>query len=80
MNTTDGRNGGEITLSTIGSLGVTVDVGPAALAEAGPGGVAIKLGLHDGPLILTFTSQEARDLYGRLELERKQSTPGKESS
>lgn len=48
-----------ITLSTIGSRGVTVDVATAALPEAGDGGVQLELGLHDGPLILTLTRDEA---------------------
>jgi hypothetical protein len=48
-----------ITLSVIGSRGVAVTIGPSALPEA-PNGVAVELALHDGPLILTLTRQEAR--------------------
>jgi hypothetical protein len=50
-----------IILTTIGSRGVTVDVGPAALPEAA-GGVAIEYGLHAGPLIFTLTQHEAAQL------------------
>ncbi len=56
-----------VTLSTIGSRGVTIDVAPAALPEAGPGGVAIELALHDGPLVLTLTADEAQQLVDALE-------------
>jgi hypothetical protein len=55
-----------ISLATIGSRGVQIDVGPSALTEAGPGGVAIELSLHDGPLILTLNAQEAEALIDAL--------------
>jgi hypothetical protein len=48
-----------IALTTIGSRGVTVTVGPSALREA-PDGVAVELTLYDGPLVLTLTRDEAR--------------------
>ncbi len=54
-----------IVLSTIGSRGVAVDIGPAALPEAA-GGVAIEYGLHDGPLVFTLTDQEAHQLQAML--------------
>ena len=50
------------TLSTLGSRNLTVKVGPSALEEAGAGGVQITLGLHDGPLCVQFTADEARRL------------------
>jgi hypothetical protein len=50
-----------ITLSTIGSRNVTVTVGPSGLIEAW-NGVSLGLTLHDGPLVLTLTRQEARAL------------------
>jgi len=48
-----------VTLSTLGSRGVTLDVAPSALSEAGAGGVQVTLGLFDGPLTVTFTAGEA---------------------
>jgi hypothetical protein len=54
-----------ITLTTIGSRGVTLMVGPSALEEA-PDGVALKLTLHDGPLVLTLTHDEAQPLNAEL--------------
>jgi hypothetical protein len=48
-----------IALTTIGSRGVTLTVGPSALREA-PDGVAIELTLYDGPLVLTLTRDEAQ--------------------
>jgi hypothetical protein len=51
-----------IVLSTIGSRGVTIDIGPAAVAEAA-GGIALACGLHDGPLIFTLSAEEAHQLY-----------------
>lgn len=54
-----------IVLSITGSRGVTVDVGPSALWEA-TGGVAIKYGIHDGPLIFTLTRQEATQLQAKI--------------
>ena len=49
-----------VTLTTMSSQGVTVDVDPSPLAEAGPGGVTVTLGLLDGPLAVTFTADEIR--------------------
>jgi hypothetical protein len=56
-----------ITLTTLGSRGLTVDVAPAALSEAGDGGVQLELGLYDGPLTISFTKSEALDLLEILE-------------
>jgi hypothetical protein len=53
-------------LTTIGSQGVRVDVAPSALQEAGAGGVALTLALHDGPLTLTLTAAQARELASQL--------------
>jgi hypothetical protein len=54
-----------IALSTIGSRSVTLTVDPSALEEA-PDGVALKLTLHDGPLVLTLTRDEAQTLSTEL--------------
>ncbi|MGI8559000.1 MAG: hypothetical protein ACR2ND_11960 [Solirubrobacteraceae bacterium] len=54
-----------IALSTIGGRSVTLTVGPSALEEA-PDGAALKLTLHDGPLILTLTHDEAHALEAEL--------------
>jgi hypothetical protein len=54
-----------IALRTIGSRGVTVTVGPSALEEA-LHGVALKLTLHDGPLVLTLSRDEAQALVTEL--------------
>jgi hypothetical protein len=54
-----------ITLSTIGSADVTVDVGPSPFAEA-PGGVLISYSLHDRRLTFTLTVQEARALIAEI--------------
>jgi hypothetical protein len=48
-----------IALTTIGSRGVALTVGPSALREA-PDGVAVELTPYDGPLVLTLTRDEAR--------------------
>jgi hypothetical protein len=53
-------------LTTIGSQGVRVDVAPSALREAGAGAVALILALHDGPLTLTLTAAQARELASLL--------------
>jgi hypothetical protein len=50
-----------VALTTIGSRGVTLTVGPSALREA-PDGVAIELTLYDGPLVLTLTRDEAQTI------------------
>ncbi len=54
-----------ITLSTIGSRGVTIDVTPAALT--GLGGCVITVGLHDGPLAISLTEDERYELVRMLE-------------
>ena len=54
-----------IALSTIGSRGVTLTIGPSALPEA-PNGVALKLTLHDGPRVLTLTRDQASALATEL--------------
>ena len=54
-----------IALTTIGSRGVTLTVGPSALQEA-PDGVAVELTLYDGPLVLTLTRDEAQALNAEL--------------
>ncbi len=55
-----------IALTVIGSRGVTVDVAPAALPDAGPGGIALTIALRDGPLTLTLTRSEALRLVQLL--------------
>ena len=54
-----------IALTTIGSRSVTLTVGPSALEEA-PDGVALKLTLHDGPLVLTLKGHEDQMLVAEL--------------
>ena len=54
-----------ITLSVIGSRGVTVTVDPSTLPEA-PDGIAVELTLHDGPLVLTLTRYEAEEIAAEL--------------
>jgi hypothetical protein len=55
-----------VTLTTLSSRDVTVDVDPSPLLEAGPGGITVTLGLQDGPLALTFTATEVRDFMTEL--------------
>jgi hypothetical protein len=55
-----------ITLTTLSSRGVTVDVDPSPLPEAGPRGVTVTFGLHDAPLAVTFTADEASQLMADL--------------
>ncbi len=50
-----------IALSTIDSRNVALTVGPSTQEEA-PDGVALKLTLHDSPLVLTLTRDEAQAL------------------
>ena len=57
-----------LTLTTLGSRGVEVQVYPAPLPEAGPGGVAIELSLPAGPLVLCLTREECTSLLQLLEL------------
>ena len=54
-----------IALTTIGSRSVTLTVGRSALEEA-LGGVAPRMSLHDGPLVLTLTRHEAQTLVAEL--------------
>jgi len=54
-----------ITLSTIGSANITINIGPSPFPEA-PGGILISYGLHDGPLTFTLTVQEARELIAEI--------------
>ena len=63
-----------ITLSVIGSRGVTVTVGPSALPDA-PSGVAVALTLYDGPLVLTLTRDEAQAIAA--EITAQLAKPGK---
>ena len=55
-----------VILTTLSSEGVTVDVDPSPLSEAGPGGVTVTVGLHDGPLAVTFTAGEVREFMSEL--------------
>jgi hypothetical protein len=55
-----------VTLTTLSSQGVTVDVDPSPLVEAGPGGITVTLGLQDGPLAVTFTANEVREFMSEL--------------
>jgi hypothetical protein len=55
-----------VTLSTLSSRGVTVDVDPSPLREAGPRGVTVTLGLQDGPLAVTFTADELGQFMSEL--------------
>ena len=54
-----------IALTTIGSRSVTLTVSPSALGEA-PDGGALKLTLHDGPLVLTLKGHEDQTLVAEL--------------
>jgi hypothetical protein len=54
-----------IALSTIGSRSVTLMIGPSALQEV-PHGIALTLTLHDGPLVLTLTRDQAQTLAKEL--------------
>jgi hypothetical protein len=54
-----------ITLSVIGSRGVTVTVGPSALPEA-PSGVAVELAPYDGPLVRALTRDEAQAIAAEI--------------
>jgi hypothetical protein len=54
-----------ITLSTIGSRNVTIDVSPSPFEEA-TGGVVISYRLHDGPLTFALTVSEARALITEI--------------
>jgi hypothetical protein len=54
-----------ITLSTIGSRNVTIDIGPSPFEET-PGGVLISYRLHDGPLTFALKLPEARALIAEI--------------
>jgi hypothetical protein len=54
-----------ITLSTIGSANITIDIGPSPFQEA-PGGIVISYHLHDGPLTFALTVHEARALIAEI--------------
>jgi hypothetical protein len=54
-----------ITLSTIGSRNVTIDIDPSPFDEA-PGGILISYRLHDGPLTFALTAPEARALIAEI--------------
>jgi len=54
-----------ITLTTIGSTDITIDVGPSPFAQA-PGGVVISYRLHDGPLTFALTVPQARALIAEI--------------
>jgi hypothetical protein len=56
-----------IRLTTIGSRDLRVRVEESPLAEAGPGGKTVWLDLHDKPLAVTFTRDEAAWLARRLD-------------
>jgi hypothetical protein len=58
-----------ITLSILGSRGVTVDVSPSALIEAADG-IAITYGLYDGPLTFTISAEEDEQLAAATRDER----------
>ncbi len=55
-----------VTLTTLSTRGVTVDVDSSPLREAGPGGITVTLGLQDGPLAVTFTANEVREFMSEL--------------
>jgi hypothetical protein len=54
-----------ITLSTIGSANITIDIGPSPFEEA-PGGIVISYRLHDGPITFTLTVHEATALIAEI--------------
>ncbi|HUL46766.1 MAG TPA: hypothetical protein VLV25_06685 [Steroidobacteraceae bacterium] len=54
-----------ITLSTVGSANITIDIEPSPFQEA-PGGILISYRLHDGPITFTLTVQEARALIAEI--------------
>jgi hypothetical protein len=55
-----------VTLTTLSSQGVTVDVDPSPLPDAGPRGVTVTIGLKDGPLAVTFTADEVNQFMSEL--------------
>jgi hypothetical protein len=54
-----------ITLSTIGSANITIDIAPSPFDEA-PGGIVISYTLYDGPITFTLTVHEARALIAEI--------------
>lgn len=54
-----------ITLSTIGSANITIDIAPSPFEEA-PGGILISYRLHDGPITLALTVHETRALIAEI--------------
>jgi hypothetical protein len=54
-----------ITLSTIGSRNITIDIGPSPFEEA-PGGIVMSYRLHDGPLTFALTVSEAKVLIAEI--------------
>jgi hydrogenase maturation protease len=60
------RNSLTVTLSTLSSRGVTVDVDPSTLPEAGPRGVTVTFGLDNGLLAVTFTADEVSEFMAEL--------------
>jgi len=54
-----------ITLSTIASANITIDIAPSPFEET-PGGILISYTLHDGPLTFTLTVHEARALIAEI--------------
>jgi hypothetical protein len=56
-----------VTLSTIGSAGVTVEATPAALPEAGAGGVTIWFRSPHGDRSYTLTGLELYQLQAELD-------------
>jgi hypothetical protein len=54
-----------ITLSTIGSANIIIDIGPSPFEEA-PGGIVISYGLYDGPITFTLTVREAGALIADI--------------
>jgi hypothetical protein len=54
-----------ITLSTIGSANITIDIGPSPFEEA-PGGIVISYTLYDGPITFALTVQQARALIAEI--------------
>ena len=54
-----------ITLSTIGSANITIDIAPSPFEEA-PCGILISYRLHDGPITFALTVHETRALIGEI--------------
>jgi hypothetical protein len=54
-----------ITLTTIGSANITIDIAPCPFEEA-PGGILISYRLHDGPITFALTVHETRALIAEI--------------